>query len=99
MGTLSGALTGCSKPPCAAQDLGLSQDQADEWMDEVRRYYGSYARTMISLVAAVSGGEDWMAIASPLVYAEFGVVVYKMFIFFVMFVVFGLMNILTAVIV
>jgi len=65
------------------------------WLDEVEQYYSTVGETFISLLAAVSGGVDWLDVASPL--REVGLLHLFMFAFFIAFVTLGLLNIITSI--
>lgn len=57
--------------------------------------YGTLASTMLSLFMAISGGADWKDLVEPLEQISKGYLL--LFVIFVILVVFGLLNILTAV--
>merc|ERR1711860_321405 len=59
------------------------------------KFYGSVLKCMLSLFMAISGGMDWADLLEALLVISD--VYLPIFIFFIVFVVLGLMNILTAV--
>jgi len=58
-------------------------------------HYGTLAATMLSLFMAISGGMDWSDLTKPL--TQLSPLYIFVFIFYVLFVLFGIMNILTAI--
>jgi large-conductance mechanosensitive channel len=56
--------------------------------------YGSLSKTMYTLLLAISGGADWEQLAAPLGQIGFGY--QALFVFYVMFVVMGVLNVLTS---
>eukprot|EP00746_Dinoflagellata_sp_MGD_P145812 gnl/MRDRNA2_/MRDRNA2_78375_c0_seq2.p1 gnl/MRDRNA2_/MRDRNA2_78375_c0~~gnl/MRDRNA2_/MRDRNA2_78375_c0_seq2.p1 ORF type:complete len:643 (-),score=129.41 gnl/MRDRNA2_/MRDRNA2_78375_c0_seq2:262-2190(-) len=63
--------------------------------EDLRTYYGGMYTTLISMFKAISGGADWGDIAEPL--AELGTGYYLLFCFYIAFVVFAMMNVVTSV--
>jgi len=59
------------------------------------KYYGSLGATMLSLFMAITGGKDWSDLIEPLL--EISYWYYGLYIFYLLFVVLGIMNILTAI--
>lgn len=62
---------------------------------DLDHYYGNIPRAMYSLILAVSGGLDWHMLVDPLSHVSPGLVVVA--IAYVIFVVFGMLNVLTGV--
>jgi len=58
-------------------------------------YYGTVTSTMMTLFMAISGGMDWGDLVKPLL--EISRWYYAVYVFFLLFVLFGIMNILTAI--
>jgi voltage-gated sodium channel len=74
------------------QDITL---QDAEVVAEFKEFYGTVSETMWTLVAAITGGVDWMDVARPIMKAGY---VYKVyFLCFILFVTIGLLNILTGI--
>lgn len=63
--------------------------------DELREWYPSLLGTMFSLLLCISGGNDWWAICGSLV--QVGEIYRFAFTFYIVFVVFGVLNVLTGV--
>jgi hypothetical protein len=68
---------------------------SDSFKEEAETYYDGIFITMLSLFASISGGYDWMSVARPLQDIHSGCVL--LYLGFVFFVVFGLMNVLTGI--
>jgi len=68
------------------------------WRGDVAAQFGTMGSTMNSLVASISGGSDWMDVGILLWYTPTHGAAYCVFVFFVVFMVFGLLNILTGVV-
>merc|ERR1712167_104696 len=67
----------------------------EELKAELRNWYGSVIQSMYSLFLCTSGGRDWWDLALPLVMVN---PFYKyVFVFYVLFVVIGVLNVLTVV--
>jgi len=64
-------------------------------MEEFSEFYDSLGSTMLTLLSAVTGGNDWMNVREPLVHL--GHMYTGAFVVFVLFVSLGVMNILTGV--
>jgi len=74
---------------------GHFQQEAAGADEDVVRYFGSLTMSMLSLFMAISGGCDWNELLEPLRgISEWYILI---FVFYVTFVVFGVMNILTAI--
>lgn len=63
--------------------------------DHVQMWFGSLGDAMLSLLAAVTGGQDWLEIKKPL--DEVGVMYGAAFIVYLLFITVGVMNVLTGV--
>lgn len=70
-----------------------------ELHDNVRVFYGSVLTSVTTLIAAISGGIDWFDVAAPLREVHGYIPAYAVFVLYVVSMVFGLLNILTAVVV
>jgi len=72
--------------------------QQDSGKEDVRHaleaWYGTVGRSMYSLLLAVTGGEDWYQIAEPL--GDINWLYQILFAFYVLFVVIGVLNVLTS---
>merc|ERR1712048_139994 len=67
----------------------------DDWSSKIAESYGSLSKSSITLIASISGGIDWVDASWPLY--QIGGSYLVMYLVFVMFCVFGLMNILTGI--
>merc|ERR1719262_856758 len=66
-----------------------------EWVEKITISYGNIVSSCVTLIASISGGLDWIEASWPLLQIDpMYLVVYMSF---VMFCVFGLMNILTGI--
>jgi Ca2+-binding EF-hand superfamily protein len=72
-----------------------SSDMESATFVGLRRYYGSLEKTVMTLLAAISGGYDWIDVAEPII--ETGTVYMYFFLFYVLFVTVGLLNIITGI--
>ena len=64
-------------------------------IEEIERWYGSMDTAMFSLLYGITGGQDWYDILLPLTYISEA---YRyIFTFYILFVVVGVLNVLTAV--
>lgn len=61
----------------------------------IQEMYGSLVLTIYTLIQAISGGNDWAALAEPL--AEISAIYTLVFMVYVLFVTFGVLNVLTGV--
>jgi len=61
----------------------------------IRQYYGSLYTTLWTLFAAISGGADWGDVAAPIV--KIGPLYALLFMSYILFVLFGLLNLLTGI--
>merc|ERR1712232_844519 len=65
------------------------------YAEELIYYYGSLEKTFITLIFAVSNGRDWQYLVQPLLPISHAYLWF--FAFYVLFVMFGLMNVLTSI--
>jgi voltage-gated sodium channel len=63
--------------------------------DDLELYYGSLGTTLYTLMAAVTGGHDWAGVAEPLI--EMSGINQILFAIYIMFMYFGLINVLNGV--
>jgi len=63
----------------------------------VREHFGSLYDTMVSLLASITGGNDWMMYAMLLRSLQFGEVYFGMFAFHIVFCTVGLLNVVTGI--
>jgi len=84
--------------------MGLLSDEIksstipEELHEEIKYYYGSVIVSLTSLIGSISGGTDWFEVADPL--REIGLMYcYYAFVICIILMAFGLLNILTAVVV
>jgi hypothetical protein len=69
------------------------KQREDEIVERMKELYGTVPRTTWTLIAAVSGGYDWMDVAEPIL--EVGWLYKCYFLFYILFVTVGLLNVLT----
>mmetsp|Transcript_61560 Transcript_61560/g.148966 ORF Transcript_61560/g.148966 Transcript_61560/m.148966 type:complete len:504 (-) Transcript_61560:32-1543(-) len=74
--------------------MHLHEDGGDAIMAELNQWYGSVGDTMFALLLAVSGGEDWITLVEPL--SQISVIYQVLFSFYVLFVLIGVLNVLTS---
>jgi len=60
-------------------------------LDELRDYYGSFYKSMVTLFMVISGGTDWREVAKPL--EVISPVYMPIFIFYMFFMQFGVLNV------
>jgi len=77
----------------AADPLNTEID--DRVHEELHKHWGSVATSMITLYFAVTGGNDWAALAEPL--KSCGLTYYAIFLFYIAFLTFAVLNILTGI--
>jgi len=78
-----------------ARRLHLFHQAADEGtLEDLRHMYGSFGRCMLTLLRGITGA-DWSAFAQPLVKASYAFV--AMWIIYIIFMVFCVLNILTGI--
>jgi len=70
---------------------------ATSTLAELQEHFGSVRSTSWTLLAAISGGDDWVNFADPL--AETGAFNQVLFVFFIVFVLFGLLSVVQGVLV
>merc|ERR1711988_265270 len=73
----------------------VKSSMTEKWATTIADSYGSLSSSCITLIASISGGIDWIDASTPLL--EIRGIYLFMYIVFVMFCVFGLMNILTGI--
>mmetsp|Transcript_102715 Transcript_102715/g.306839 ORF Transcript_102715/g.306839 Transcript_102715/m.306839 type:complete len:771 (+) Transcript_102715:26-2338(+) len=76
-----------------AATIYLLEDVTQEVRPQLSDSYGSVGTTMFSLLMAVSGGVDWISLVQPL--AEISAFYQVLFAFYVLFVITGVLNVLT----
>eukprot|EP00971_Amphidinium_carterae_P259720 5153229-Amphidinium_carterae.1 len=62
---------------------------------DVYEYYGTLGSSLLTLFMSISGGADWSDLVQPL--AQFSKAYVLIYVLYVSFVVFGVMNVLTAI--
>merc|ERR1712048_412182 len=67
----------------------------DEWSSKIAESYGKITHSCVTLIASISGGLDWVDASWPLLQINPAYLI--LYLGFVMFCVFGLMNILTGI--
>merc|ERR1712190_430099 len=67
----------------------------DEWVEKISLSYGNLVSSCVTLIASISGGLDWIDASWPLL--QIDPIYLIIYLVFVMFCVFGLMNILTGI--
>jgi len=82
---------------CQGVSEYITNEKADHtWLtDTLNQYYGSMLRTMFTLILAITGGRDWYELIIPLYFVS--PFYSTMFVFYELFVLFGMLNVLTAV--
>merc|ERR1712187_490469 len=73
----------------------VKKGMPEGWSDKINDSWGKLTSSCITLVASISGGLDWMDASEPLLQIHSAYLV--LYLIFVMFCVFGLMNILTGI--
>jgi len=76
-----------------AATIYLLEDGSQDIRVQLSESYGSVGATMFSLLLAISGGADWVDLVEPL--AEISVLYQVLFSFYVLFVLTGVLNVLT----
>merc|ERR1712019_52205 len=73
----------------------VNKGMPEEWVKKITMSYGSIIHSCVTLIASISGGLDWVEASWPLLQIDpMYLIIYMCF---VMFCVFGLMNILTGI--
>merc|ERR1712066_371589 len=73
----------------------VKEGMPDDWVQKISLSYGNIVSACVTLIASISGGLDWIDASWPLLQIDpMYLIVYLSF---VMFMVFGLMNILTGI--
>merc|ERR1711870_192265 len=67
----------------------------EEWVKKITLSYGNIIHSCVTLIASISGGLDWIEASWPLLQVDPMYLI--IYLGFVMFCVFGLMNILTGI--
>lgn len=80
---------------CDEAWMGKQESVCSEVLPDIRWFWGSLGVAMLSLFLATTGGEDWGTVASPLVNA--GVHYYFIFLVYIVFFLFVIMNALTSI--
>merc|ERR1712003_24415 len=73
----------------------VKEGMPDEWVQKISLSYGSLVHSCVTLIASISGGLDWIDASWPLL--QIDPIYLIIYLIFVMFCVFGLMNILTGI--
>mmetsp|Transcript_101993 Transcript_101993/g.186938 ORF Transcript_101993/g.186938 Transcript_101993/m.186938 type:complete len:590 (+) Transcript_101993:74-1843(+) len=76
-------------------DLRKTSEEYIQVRNETKRWFGSLTDAMMSLLAAVTGGADWLTIRGPLEHT--GALYSLAFVAYMLFVTVGVMNVLTGV--
>merc|ERR1719343_1219301 len=71
----------------------VKEGMPDEWVHKISLSYGNIVSSCVTLIASISGGLDWVEASWPLL--QIDPTYLLLYMAFVMFCVFGLMNILT----
>jgi len=77
------------------QGAGQAMQSGEGDFQNLHRYYGSLGTTLYYLFTCISGGEDWAQVALPL--AEVHWIYRSLFLMYISFVVFALLNVMTGV--
>merc|ERR1712019_305119 len=73
----------------------VKEGMPDEWVKKINMGYGNIVSSCVTLIASISGGLDWVEASWPLLQIDPMYLI--LYMAFVMFCVFGLMNILTGI--
>merc|ERR1712048_295830 len=73
----------------------VNEKMPDEWVKKISVSYGNIVSSCVTLIASISGGLDWVEASWPLLQIDPMYLI--LYMSFVMFCVFGLMNILTGI--
>lgn len=78
----------------SGKDL-IGNEASIQYRGELEKYFGSVFTTIFSLLMSISGGIDWNELVEPL--AHISVMYQLLFAFYVLFVIIGVLNVLTSV--
>merc|ERR1712048_1505492 len=73
----------------------VNKGMPEEWVKKITMSYGSLVHSCVTLIASISGGLDWVDASMPLLQIDPMYLI--IYLCFVMFCVFGLMNVLTGI--
>merc|ERR1712187_624582 len=73
----------------------VKEGMPDDWVQKISVSYGNIVSSCVTLIASISGGLDWIEASWPLL--QIDPMYLLLYMAFVMFCVFGLMNILTGI--
>merc|ERR1712019_45860 len=73
----------------------VKEGMPDQWVEKISLSYGNLISSCVTLIASISGGLDWIDASWPLLQIDPMYLI--IYLAFVMFCVFGLMNILTGI--
>merc|ERR1712227_128287 len=73
----------------------VKEGMPDDWVEKISLSYGNLVASCVTLIASISGGLDWIDASWPLL--QIDPIYLILYLCFVMFCVFGLMNILTGI--
>merc|ERR1712048_1024631 len=73
----------------------VKEGMPDEWVQKINLSYGNIVSSCVTLIASISGGIDWIDASWPML--QIGPMYLILYLCFVMFCVFGLMNVLTGI--
>merc|ERR1712107_98885 len=73
----------------------VRSEMSEDWVKQITHHYGDIRSASVTLLASISGGNEWVDVADPLNKIKPSYMI--CYLMFVMFCVFGLMNILTGI--
>merc|ERR1712003_487133 len=73
----------------------VNKGMPEEWVKKISLSYGNLVSTCVTLIVSISGGIDWIDASWPML--QIGPMYLILYLCFVMFCVFGLMNVLTGI--
>merc|ERR1712176_958945 len=73
----------------------VKEGMPDQWVEKISLSYGNLVSACVTLIASISGGLDWVEASWPLLQIDPMYLI--IYLGFVMFCVFGLMNVLTGI--
>lgn len=79
----------------AVMHIAAGGDQDEEFMQEVGRWYGSFYVSCMTMTMSITGGVDWIEAVSPL--CRINWLYGPVFALYVLFVVVGVLNVLTGI--